>query len=51
MRNIRRAFREPSVLPKTQRNSTVLFRTRFTTIWRRKIHISRKVEADALNRR
>jgi hypothetical protein len=47
MRSIRRTFRGPSVLPKTQRNRTVLFRTRFTTIWKSEIHIGLDVDADA----
>jgi hypothetical protein len=46
MRSIRRTLRGPSVLLKTQRNCTVLFRTRFTTIWRSEIHIGLKVDAD-----
>jgi hypothetical protein len=32
------------VLPKTQRNRAVLFRTRFTTIWRSEINIGLKVD-------
>jgi len=51
MRSIRGAFRGPSVLQKTQRKRAVLFRTRFTTMWRSGIHISMKVDAYALNRR
>jgi len=51
MRRIHRTLRGPSVLPKTQRNRAVLFRTRFKTIWRSEIHISLKFDADALNRR
>jgi len=47
MRSIRRTLKGPSVLPKTQWNRAVLFRTRFTTIWRSEIHISVKVDADA----
>jgi hypothetical protein len=47
MRSIRRPFRRPSLVPKTQRNRTVLFRTHFTTIWRSKIHIGLKVDAEA----
>jgi hypothetical protein len=47
MRSIRRTSRGPCVLPKTQRNSEVLFRTHFTTIWGSKIRISIKVDADA----
>jgi hypothetical protein len=40
-----------SVLPKTQRNRAVLLRSRFTTLWRSKIHENLKIDADALNRR
>jgi hypothetical protein len=35
------------VLPKTKWHRAVLFRTRFTTIWRSEIHIGLKVDADA----
>jgi hypothetical protein len=35
------------VLLKTQRNRAVLFQTRFTTIWRSKIHIGLKLDDDA----
>jgi hypothetical protein len=45
MRNIRRKFRGPSVLPKTRRNRAVLLRTRFTTLWRSGIHINLKSDA------
>jgi hypothetical protein len=38
-------LRGRSVLLKTQRNPAVLFRTRFTTIWRSEIHIGLKVDA------
>jgi hypothetical protein len=34
-----------------QRNRVVLFRTRFTTIWRIEIHINLKVYVDALKGR
>jgi hypothetical protein len=51
MRSISQTFRGPSVLPKTQRNRAFLLRTRFTTLWRSKIHINIKIDADALNRR
>jgi hypothetical protein len=34
------------VLLKTQWNRAVLFRTRFTTIWRSEMHIGKKVDAD-----
>jgi hypothetical protein len=47
MRSIRRTFTEPSVLRKTQRNHTVLFRTRLTTLWRSEIHMNLKIDADA----
>jgi hypothetical protein len=50
MYSIRRTLRGPSVLPKTQRNRAVLFRTRFTLLWRSEIHINPKIDADALNR-
>jgi len=46
-----RTLRGLSVLPKTQRNRAVLFRTRFTTIWGSEIHISLKFDGHALNRR
>jgi hypothetical protein len=39
------------VLQKAQRNIAVLFCTHFTTLWRSEIHISLKIDADALNRR
>jgi hypothetical protein len=39
------------VLPKTQRNRPVVLRSRFTTLWRSKIHENLKIDADALNRR
>jgi hypothetical protein len=45
MRSIRRTLRGPSVLLKTERNREVLFRTRFTTVWRSEMHISLKVDA------
>jgi hypothetical protein len=32
---------------KTQRNCEVLFPKRFTTLWRREIHIDLKIDADA----
>jgi hypothetical protein len=51
MRSMRRTFRGPSVLPKTQRNRTVLFRTRFTMLCRSEIHINLKIDANALNQR
>jgi len=41
-------FRGESVLPKTQRNRAVLFRTRFKMTWRSEIHISIKVDGEAL---
>jgi hypothetical protein len=50
MRRICRNFRGPSVLPKKQRNRAVLFRTRFTPIWRNEIHISVNIDAHVLNR-
>jgi len=50
MRSVLGTMRWPSVQRKSQRNRAVLFRTRFT-IWRSEIHISLKVDADALNRR
>jgi hypothetical protein len=50
MRSIHRKLRGPSLPPKTQLNRIVLFRTRFRTIWRSEIHISLKVDSDALNR-
>jgi len=40
-----------SALPKTQRNRTVLLRTRFTTLRRSEIYINLKIDTDALNRR
>jgi hypothetical protein len=51
MHGIRRTLRGPSVLPKTQRNHDVLFRTRFTTLWGSEIQINLNIDADALNRR
>jgi len=45
MRSIHRTLRGPSVLLKAQRNCAVLFRTRFTTIWRSEIRINLKVDA------
>jgi hypothetical protein len=51
MRSIRRKYRRPSVLPKTQRNRAFLLRTRFTTLWRSEIRINLKIDADALNQR
>jgi hypothetical protein len=45
MRSIRRTLKGPSVLPKTQQNRAVLFRTGFTTIWRSEVHIGLKVNA------
>jgi hypothetical protein len=51
MHRIHRTLRGPSVLPNTQRNRAVLFRTCFTTIWRSEINISLKVDTDDLNRR
>jgi hypothetical protein len=47
MRRLHRTLRGPSVLPKTQRNRAMLFRTRFITIRRSEIHISLKLDADA----
>jgi hypothetical protein len=44
-------FRGPSVLPKKQWNRAIFLRTGFTTLWRSKIHINLKIDADALNRR
>jgi len=41
----------PSQLKKAQRNLAVLFRTRFTTLWRSEIRINLKIDADTLNRR
>jgi hypothetical protein len=35
----------PSVLQEAQRNLAVLFRTRFTTLWRSEFHINLKIEA------
>jgi hypothetical protein len=51
MRSIRLKLRGPSVLPKTQRNRTVLLGTRFTTLWRSENYKNLKIDADALNRR
>jgi hypothetical protein len=51
MRSMRRTLRGPSLLPKTQRNGAVLFRTRFTPISGSEINISIKFDANALNRR
>jgi hypothetical protein len=45
MRSIRRHFRRPCVLPKTQRNRSELFRTRFKTLWKSEIHINLKIDA------
>jgi hypothetical protein len=45
MRSIFRTLREPSVLPKSQRNPAVLFRAGFKTIWGSEIHIGLKVHA------
>jgi len=44
MRSISPTLRGPSVLQKIQRNRAVLFRTRFTMIWRSEIHISLKMK-------
>jgi hypothetical protein len=51
MRSIRPTLRGLSFLPKTQRNRAVLYRTRFTTLWRSEVHNNKKIDADALNRR
>jgi len=51
MRSIYQTLIGPSVLPKTQRNHAVLLRTRLKTLWRNKIYINLKIDADALNRR
>jgi hypothetical protein len=51
MRSIRRMFRGPSILPKTQWNLADLLRTRFKTLWRSEYHINLKIDAEALNRR
>jgi hypothetical protein len=48
---MRRIIRRTVCTAEAQRNLAVLFRTSFTTIWRSKIHISLKVDADTLNRR
>jgi hypothetical protein len=50
-RTIRRTLRGTPVLPKTQWNHSVLFGTRFTTLWRSEIPSSLKVDANALNQR
>jgi hypothetical protein len=50
MRSIHRTW-EDRLYYRRQWNRTVLFRTRFTMIWRSEIHISLKVDADALYRR
>jgi hypothetical protein len=51
MRRIGRNLEGPSVLPKTQRNHSVLLETRFKTLWRNEIRINLKIDADDLNRR
>jgi hypothetical protein len=51
MRSIRLKLRRPSIPSEPQLNRAVLFRTRFTTIWRSGIHISLNDDADAFNRR
>jgi hypothetical protein len=51
MRNTRPTFKGPYVLSEKRRNQAVLFRTRFTNIWKIEIHISLKIDADDLNRR
>jgi hypothetical protein len=51
MGSIHRTLRVPSVLQKTPRNRTDLFRSRFITFWRSEIHINLKMDANALNRR
>jgi hypothetical protein len=38
-------------MQKAQRNPAVLFRTRFTTLWRSEIRTNLKIDAEALNRR
>jgi len=48
MRSIRQTLKEQSVLSKTQRNHSVLLRTRFTTLWRSETHINLKTDADVL---
>jgi hypothetical protein len=47
MRSFHRTLKGASVLPKTQRNRAVLLRSRFTTLWRSKIHENLKIDADA----
>jgi hypothetical protein len=51
MRSILWTLKGPSVLPKTKQIRTVLFRTRFTTLWRSEIHINLKIDANALIQR
>jgi hypothetical protein len=51
MRSFHRTLKGASVLLKTQRNRAVVLRSRFTTLWRSKIHENLKIDADALNRR
>jgi hypothetical protein len=45
------SYAGPSVLQKVQRNVAVLFRQRFTTLWRNEIRIDLLIDADSLNRR
>jgi len=51
MRSSHGTLKSSSLLPKTQRNRTGLFRTRFITLWGSEILINVKIDANALNQR